>query len=193
MNGAVAGTPLAFVAKQNVGKSLDPIVQWLGSFHAAYPVVGVLLVLMATDIAMGYGAAFVTKTVSSTACWSGMVRKVMTLLLVGACAAIEPYASDLPLSKLAGIAFIVVEFTSIIENSSRAGVPIPPIITETLAKLRRGEKASVHRSFPSSTANIHIDRASNVELSTQDSQIVVNRKEGAEPVPKPDPKQDSVL
>ncbi len=166
-------TPI-FMADPNVVRSLDPVVTWLHNFHQAYPVVGVLCVLAFVDVICGYGAAFVTKTISSSVCWKGMVRKVMMFLLIGTCAAIEPYAGDMPLSKMAGMAFILVEFTSIIENAARAGVPIPEVITDTLAKIKAGNKASVQKQPPQ---QVHIDKASNVDLRTHDSVIVLGREE----------------
>ena len=124
---------------------LDSIVQWLAAMHNGYPLVGTLLVLMAIDVIVGFTAAAITKTISSTVCARGMMKKVIIMMLVAMCAAIEPYSQGMPLSKLASMAFIVFECTSIVENAARAGLPIPKPILDTLVLLKGAdkEKASV--------------------------------------------------
>lgn len=163
---AIDAAPLGAAGK------LDPIVTWLASFHERWPLVGLLIFLMALDVLMGFFAAFVTKTVSSTVCSRGMVRKVMILMLVSMCIAIEPYASDIPLSKLAAMAFIVFECTSILENAARSGLPIPSAITDTLAMIKQADKQKPSiippvippPIVPPANQNVSINRATNVDI-----------------------------
>lgn len=166
----------------------DAIVSWLKKIHEAYPFVGTLVLLMGIDIATGVGAAIVKKAISSSVGTNGMVRKVMLLMMIGMCAAIEPYSNGLPLSKLAAMAFIYVECTSIIENCARAGLPVPQVITDTLAKLKQADKGA--GAHPGPTQNININKADVVDIhpekppesSTSGSGVLsVNSKESVKP------------
>ncbi len=149
-------------------RSQDPIVAWLNKFHESYPLVGILVLLMLIDVLSGVGAAIVTRTISSSVGTNGMVRKVLVLMLIGMCMAIEPYANGLPLSKLAAMAFVFVECTSTIENCARAGLPIPAVITDTLAKLKQADKGS-GAAQPGPTQNISINRAEVVDIHPEKS------------------------
>lgn len=145
--------------------SLDPIVAWLASNRDRFPLVDVLLVLMCLDVVVGFCAAFITKSISSTICSRGMMKKVIIIMLVGMCAAIEPFTSGIPLSKLAAMAFIVFECTSIVENAARAGVPIPSQITDSLALLKGADKLKASVPIPSQASqSVTINRASNVDI-----------------------------
>lgn len=145
--------------------SLDPIVAWLAANRDRFPLVDVLLVLMVIDVIVGFCAAFITKTISSTICSRGMMKKVIIIMLVGMCAAIEPYTSGIPLSKLAAMAFIVFECTSIVENAARAGVPIPSQITDSLALLKGADKQKASVTNPPAPAqSVTINRATSVDI-----------------------------
>ena len=47
----------------------------------------------------------------------------------------EPYAAGLPLGRLVAVFYTVTEGLSILENLSRAGVPIPQQLRDALEKL----------------------------------------------------------
>lgn len=157
---------LIILAEAATRAPLDPIVAWLATFHNRWPLVGVLLILMLIDVVMGFCAAFITKSISSTICSRGMVRKVMIMMLVGMCAAIEPYSGDIPLSKLASMAFIVFECTSIVENAARAGLPIPQTIVDTLASIKWADKQKPAVSAAPPNPAVTIGRANNVDIHT---------------------------
>ncbi len=147
--------------------ALDSVVAWLAHIHNGYPLVGTLCVLMGFDVAVGFLAAAITKTVSSTICSRGMMKKVIILMLVGMCAAIEPYAQGMPLSKLASMAFIVFECTSIVENAARAGLPIPKPILDTLILLKGAEKEKasvIPVGQPPNQTNVTVNRAQTVDI-----------------------------
>ena len=152
---AAVPTDLQPTAAERLRK--DSIVQWMLTIHQSYPIVGILLLVMGLDILIGLCAAFITKTISSTVSQKGMTRKVVMLLLVGFGLVLEPYAGGLPLAKLIAMCFLVTEGISIVENSARAGVPVPQVLVDTLHKLRNDEKASVH-------SPVNIQRASSVEI-----------------------------
>jgi len=165
---------------------VDSIVARLLSFHEQFPLVGILILIMALDVAIGLLAAFITRTVSSTISHRGMVRKVIMLLLVGVGAVLEPYAGGIPLSKMVAMAFLVTEGISIIENAARAGVPIPKPLYDVLQKLTSNEKAAIVPHQPS-PQTVNVERASNVNITTteptgdaasvHDSKITVGRVE----------------
>ena len=117
----------------------DSIVTWIASFQGQFPLIGILLILMLIDIVTGIIAAFIAKTISSSASWSGMGKKVITLLAVAMGAVIEPYAG-IPLGGAISLFYIVTEGISITENMDRAGVPVPPPLRDALAKFRDSQK-----------------------------------------------------
>lgn len=145
---------------------MDSVVEWLLGFHQQYPIVGILMILMGLDILIGLCAAIITKSVSSTISQRGMTRKVIMLLLVGVGAVFDPYAGGIPLSKMVAMCFLVTEGISILENSARAGVPIPQPLYDVLQKLKNNEKAAVDVKQVNPTVNIQ--RASNVDIRTTD-------------------------
>lgn len=124
--------------------SPDVIVRWLSWFHSQYPFVGILLLLMMLDVMTGLIAAFIEKTLSSTASWRGMGRKVIMLSAVGMGMALEstPYSAGIPLGRLIAVFYTVTEGLSIMENMARSGVPIPQALRDALAKIGSGDKAS---------------------------------------------------
>jgi toxin secretion/phage lysis holin len=147
------------------------------------PLISALLILVLLDWMSGICRACITKTLSSTISWRGMVRKVFMLLLIGVCATLQPFAGGLPLTELAALAFIVVETLSIVENAAVSGVPIPRALTDVLTKLREQANerrlpeippvethADVHVNFPpgsSPTVEVHSGETSKVIQNKQ--------------------------
>jgi toxin secretion/phage lysis holin len=105
-----------------------------------------LLVLMALDIASGLIAGYVTRSISSDVSWRGMAKKSLVLLLVAACGVLERvWKLEVPLASGVVGFYIVHELISIVENTARAGLPMPKTLMSALRKLRaqteEGEKA----------------------------------------------------
>jgi toxin secretion/phage lysis holin len=94
----------------------------------------VLIVLMAVDIATGILAAFIHREVSSDVSFRGIARKAIVLLVVAAGAWVEPVV-QLPIGDAVAGFYAVHEGLSILENVTRAGLPVPPVLREALAKL----------------------------------------------------------
>jgi toxin secretion/phage lysis holin len=94
----------------------------------------VLVVLMAVDIATGVLAAFIHREVSSDVSFRGIARKAIVLLVVAAGAWVEPVV-QLPIGDAVAGFYAVHEGLSILENVTRAGLPVPPVLREALAKL----------------------------------------------------------
>jgi toxin secretion/phage lysis holin len=98
------------------------------------------------DIATGLAAAFVTRTVSSDASARGITKKALMLLLVAGGEIVDahtgfsmtlPFGGQLGLGEALAGYYCVHEAVSIVENISRAGVPLPRWLTDRLAKLRQ--------------------------------------------------------
>lgn len=96
-----------------------------------------LLVLMALDILSGLIAGFVTRSLSSDISWRGMAKKSLVLLLIAACEILE-HTWDLGVPLAAGVVgfYIVNELISIVENTGRAGLPMPRTLTSAISKLK---------------------------------------------------------
>lgn len=105
--------------------------------------VQVLLILMLVDMITGIISAIMNKSdktstgaLNSYVTWKGLVKKVVTILIV--CLA---YQLDLALNTsvirdAAVIFFIFNEGTSILENAGHIGVPLPAIIQKALDVLK---------------------------------------------------------
>lgn len=138
-----------------------PLVQLAVGWFERQPVVGALLVLMLLDILMGLIVAVGTRTVSSSTSWRGMSKKATVLLILGVAAVIEPYAQGLPLTKLVALFYVVTETLSILENAAAVGVPLPPVLTDALAKLHAAKPP------PASNATVTVQAEVTVSPTTE--------------------------
>lgn len=144
---------------------MEPSIQWLIDGYAKWPMLGLFFALCFIDVCTGLCAAFITKTLSSTISWAGMVRKIVMLLMVVFAAVLEQIGTGgIPAAKMTAGFFCITEALSIIENAARSGVPIPPFLLDTLQRLKNSEKASV----ASSSSTVTIQHASNVSMDVHD-------------------------
>ena len=124
-----------------VGAVGGVIARALGGWDNA---VVTLIIFMVIDYAMGIIVAAVFKKseksenggLSSRVCWTGLARKVITLLFV-----IIAYRLDLMLStdyirNGVIIGFCASELISICENAGLMGVPLPGVITKAIDILK---------------------------------------------------------
>ncbi|MBI4496311.1 MAG: phage holin family protein [Chloroflexi bacterium] len=93
-----------------------------------------LLVLMAADVAVGLLAAFGARTVSADVCWRGITKKMIVLIIVGACGYLSPIMG-IPLAEAVAGFYAAHELLSILQNADRAGLPVPQALKEALVKL----------------------------------------------------------
>ena len=63
----------------------------------------------------------------------------MVLVLVGAAAWLEP-AIGVPLASAVAGFYVVHELMSILENAAIAGLPVPDVLRDALARVPGGEK-----------------------------------------------------
>lgn len=112
---------------------------WLGLFWTFQ----VLTLLMVLDVASGLVAGRRTTGLTSEAGLSGMRKKALTLIVVGAAALLGPHAS-LPLGEWAAGAFSLMEFISILENAQRGGVAVPSWIRQAAERVLGQPPAEPH-------------------------------------------------
>ena len=108
----------------------------------------ILLLLMVVDLIVGFTVSAVwhksskTKSgkVSSKVMFKGIVKKILTLVLVVVAYQIDILLGYDVIRHVAIIAFIVQEIISIIENITITGIKAPDIITKALDVLERSVK-----------------------------------------------------
>ena len=108
----------------------------------------ILLLLMVIDLIVGFTVSAVwhksskTKSgkVSSKVMFKGIVKKILTLVLVVVAYQIDILLGYNVIRHVAIIAFIVQEIISIIENIAITGIKAPDIITKALDVLERSVK-----------------------------------------------------
>jgi toxin secretion/phage lysis holin len=110
--------------------------------------IGLLMLLMIMDVVSGFSRGIIQQDISSELTFSGMNRKAMELLMVAVSYAIAGFSGLTNLGDLVAAFYIIHEITSIVENLSESGVPVPGIILDVLAVMnkKRGG-AEVERDF----------------------------------------------
>ena len=114
----------------------------------------ILLLLMVIDLIVGFTVSAVwhksskTKSgkVSSKVMFKGIVKKILTLVLVVVAYQIDILLGYNVIRHVAIIAFIVQEIISIIENIAITGIKAPDIITKALDVLERSVKDEISNS-----------------------------------------------
>ena len=108
----------------------------------------ILLLLMVIDLIVGFTVSAVwhksskikSGKVSSKVMFKGIVKKILTLVLVVVAYQIDILLGYNVIRHVAIIAFIVQEIISIIENIAITGIKSPEIITKALDVLERSVK-----------------------------------------------------
>ena len=114
----------------------------------------ILLLLMVIDLIVGFTVSAVwhksskTKSgkVSSKVMFKGIVKKILTLVLVVVAYQIDILLGYGIIRHVVIIAFIVQEIISIIENITITGIKAPDIITKALDVLERSVKDEISDS-----------------------------------------------
>lgn len=110
-----------------------------------------LLLFMAVDYLSGLIVAGVFQasdksasgSLSSVACWQGLLKKGMTLIIVLVAARLDIVLGTAFVRDAVVIAYIVNETISIIENAGLMGLPVPDVIMQAIEQLqgkKDGEK-----------------------------------------------------
>ncbi|OUP57695.1 holin family protein [Butyricicoccus pullicaecorum] len=103
-----------------------------------------LLVFMAIDYVSGLIVAGVfhssdkseTGALNSIACWQGLLKKGMTLIIVLVAARLDIVLGTAFVRDAVVIAYIVNETISIIENAGLMGLPVPDVIMQAIEQLQ---------------------------------------------------------
>ena len=103
-----------------------------------------LLVFMAIDYISGLIVAGVFQAsdksasgnLSSVACWQGLLKKGMTLVIVLVAARLDIVLGTAFVRDAVVIAYIVNETISIIENAGLMGLPVPDVIMQAIEQLQ---------------------------------------------------------
>jgi toxin secretion/phage lysis holin len=95
-----------------------------------------LLLAIVIDYVLGVIKAVVTKQYDSHIGWKGLAKKITTLCVIAIASMLDQILNlGEPWIRTAALyAYIWTEITSILENVSIIGVPIPPFITDVLAQ-----------------------------------------------------------
>ena len=117
------------------------ISQAFGGWDAA---IMTLLIFMAIDYISGLIVAGVFQasdksasgSLSSIACWQGLLKKGMTLIIVLVAAQLDKVLGTAFVRDAVVIAYIVNETISIIENAGLMGLPIPDVIMSAIEQLQ---------------------------------------------------------
>lgn len=135
---------------------IDPPILWgsvfvgavLTIFSATPFIIYTLMGMMALDIIVGITAAAIAGQINHQEAFQGALRKSVILMVVTATKLLQlqialliegqvtPYFQhiprNIPLTEFVGSFFLLYEFVSILENASRAGVRLPPILLHVL-------------------------------------------------------------
>ena len=103
-----------------------------------------LLIFMAIDYLSGLIVAGVfhssdkseTGTPNSAACWQGLLKKGMTLVIVLVAARLDIVLGTAFVRDAVVIAYVVNETISIIENAGLMGLPVPDVIMSAIEQLQ---------------------------------------------------------
>lgn len=117
------------------------IGQVLGGMDAALIT---LLIFMAIDYISGLIVAGVFQasdksasgSLSSVACWQGLLKKGMTLIIVVVAARLDIVLGTAFVRDAVVIAYVVNETISIIENAGLMGLPVPDVIMQAIEQLQ---------------------------------------------------------
>lgn len=116
--------------------AVHPFTRALFAWFSQYPWVGTLFAVMVLDVLSGFIAAFRTKQLDSSVSWVGMAKKAGVWLIILLAAALNKATPEIPAAKLVAFFYILHESLSIVENLGRAGVPLPPLLMDSLARMR---------------------------------------------------------
>ena len=127
-----------------VGAVGGVIARALGGWDNA---VVTLIIFMVIDYAMGIIVAAVFKKseksenggLSSRVCWTGLARKVITLLFVVIAYRLDIMIGTDYIRSGVIIGFCASELISICENAGLMGVPLPAVITKAIDILKNKE------------------------------------------------------
>src|SRR5690606_23482614 len=131
--------------RMNIEQKIALISGFLGAivsymFDSVGVAVSILILFMLADYISGMFAAGIQKELNSRVGWTGFIRKIYILVLIGLIYALEYlacYYTEIDIfgghiGDGAAFAYIAIEFISITENGVKMGAPIPQFIQNLL-------------------------------------------------------------
>ncbi|QPC48429.1 phage holin family protein [Mangrovibacillus cuniculi] len=101
-----------------------------------------LTVLVVTDYISGIIAAALSGTLSSKVGLRGIAKKILIFAFVAIAYLLDGIMGNNQIIRDVTIVFYICnEFISLTENAGNIGLPVPPIVKETIASLRSKEKS----------------------------------------------------
>lgn len=102
----------------------------------------ILIIFMFLDFISGFSRAWVLKEFDSSKFYIGGAKKIGILLIVAVAAQLDTliHVESMALRTVAISYYIANEGFSILENWGALGLPLPKVIKEALAKLRKDDE-----------------------------------------------------
>lgn len=105
-----------------------------------------LLLLMVLDYTTGLICAGKDKTLSSSVGFRGLGKKILILIIVAVGVAIDNMVNmQGTIRSLVIFFYASMEGISILENATRAGVPVPDKLKDMLVQLKEGNKKEIFK------------------------------------------------
>lgn len=109
---------------------MDLIRGFITQQNQIFVILGLIIVAMIVDFATGYANAWKNKEVRSSIGIDGLLRKIISIIvlmfLMPLMALFPEVVGDSALIVIY-LAYLALEFTSIIENCKKLGIPIGPL------------------------------------------------------------------
>lgn len=115
---------------------LHPYTKEVFGWFQQFPWIGILFALMFLDVFSGFIAAFRTKTVDSSVSGQGMAKKGGIWIMILLVALLNKASPQIPAVQVVAFYYILHEALSTMENLGKAGVPLPPFLSDALKKLQ---------------------------------------------------------
>lgn len=95
-----------------------------------------LVVFVVLDVVTGIIKACIAKDLSSSACWRGLLKKLLIFILVGVAVLLDRLMNMNGAVRAAvSMFYIANEGISILENMGQMGVPLPAFLKNMLQKM----------------------------------------------------------
>ena len=130
----------------------------LGGWDAALEI---LLIIMALDYLTGVGAAFKTKSISSSTGYTGLLKKASIFIIVILAAQMDKMigSSNHLFRNATALSFAINDALSIMENIGRLGIKLPSFLRTAFVRLQQKNEATImehsQKNLPSETTDLH--------------------------------------
>lgn len=125
-----------------IGQTLCIVFAGIGTLLSSYlggwdTMLKVLTIFIVVDYITGVICAIIDKKLSSSVGFKGIAKKVVILLLVGLAFYLDKIVGTEVFRNLVIMFYIANEGISILENSTKLGVPYPKKLKEILEQLKK--------------------------------------------------------